>query len=869
MKNIFLLFVLLPFFSEAQLTDNFSDGNFTSNPAWSGDDTQFIVNASQQLQLNSAGAATSYLSTPLNLASLDNQEWQFYIRQNFSPSSANFGRVYLVSDQNNLEGPLNGYYLQFGESGSLDAVELFRQTGTASASVARGTDGQIANSFIIRVKVTRDNAGLWKLFVDPAAGTNFQLQAQGTESTFSSSAFFGVVCTYTSSNSTGFYFDDFSEGAIIVDVTPPSVSSIINIVQNSIDVIFSEAVDQTTAENGTNYSVNNGIGNPASATLTSANAVQLTFASNFADGILNTLSVLNVEDLSSNAITIASTGQFTYFAAVTPSKYDVVINEIFPDPDPQLGLPTVEYIEIFNRSSKTFDLLDWKFSDTGTPQNFPSFTLTPGSYLIVCDDASINLFSSFGNVVGMPSFPSLNNDGDALKLYDASSNIIDEVTYDLTFYNDPLRDDGGYSIERVDPDFICANYLNWKASQSAVGGTPGTINSADGVFSDTQHPILLRALITGTNSVKVFFDEPMDVTILSASSTYSADQGLGVPVNVSASTDFTSVILTFSSGIQSGIIYTLTVSNSITDCAGNLLGGSNMARFALPDSVINASDIILNEVLFNPEDDGASFVELYNRSNKIFDLSKLKIANLEEGADTINYIYPVSSEGFLFFPGEYLALTEAPSMVKLQFETTNPYGFVTTDGIETILYTDEGTVIITDNNFNRIDQFYYSEDFHFLLLNDEEGVSLERISFNRPTQDSSNWHSAAETVGFATPAYENSQHSEITDDGSDFTVIPEIFSPDNDGKDDVVSFTYLFGEPGYTANLKIFNSKGAEVAYLVKNTLIGLEGVFSWDGISDENLKSPAGIYIALLEVFKTEGKIKKIKRPFVLATRL
>ncbi|HPA31685.1 MAG TPA: hypothetical protein PLV14_08820, partial [Bacteroidia bacterium] len=74
MKHILLFLAIIPFFGVAQITDNFSDGDFTANPAWSGDNSQFIVNASQQLQLNSTGAATSYLALATSLPMLDNTE---------------------------------------------------------------------------------------------------------------------------------------------------------------------------------------------------------------------------------------------------------------------------------------------------------------------------------------------------------------------------------------------------------------------------------------------------------------------------------------------------------------------------------------------------------------------------------------------------------------------------------------------------------------------------------------------------------------------------------------------------------------------------------------------------------------------------
>ena len=61
MKRILLFLIFLfPVLATAQLQDDFSDGDFTANPAWSGDVGSFIVNGSQQLQLNGTVAATSF-----------------------------------------------------------------------------------------------------------------------------------------------------------------------------------------------------------------------------------------------------------------------------------------------------------------------------------------------------------------------------------------------------------------------------------------------------------------------------------------------------------------------------------------------------------------------------------------------------------------------------------------------------------------------------------------------------------------------------------------------------------------------------------------------------------------------------------------
>ena len=353
-----IFFVGLTSVCFGQLQDDFSDGDFSNNPVWSGSTSQFSVNSSKQLQLNNTVAGQSYLSTPFSTNSLDGFEWQVYVKQAFSSSASNYGRVYLTSDQSDLTKPLNGYYLQFGEANSNDAIELFRQSGSTSVSVCRGTNAAIANSFAVRVKVTRDNAGLWKLYVDYSGGNNFASNANGTDLTFNTSSFFGIRCTYTVTNATKFYYDDF----LIVappppaDTTPPTLVNVQTTSSNAVSITFSETIKSSSAQLTENYTVNNSIGNPSAAVLQSdGKTVALTFSKNFTNGVQNQITISGVQDLADNAIaTVIS--PFLFFQSTPAKLKDIIFAEIFPDPSPQVGLPAQEFVEIYNRSSNPFDL---------------------------------------------------------------------------------------------------------------------------------------------------------------------------------------------------------------------------------------------------------------------------------------------------------------------------------------------------------------------------------------------------------------------------------------------------------------------------------------------------------------------------------
>lgn len=868
MVRYLLLLLLVYNISFAQITDDFSDGDFTNNPTWSGDAGAFIVNTSQQLQLNSSGTGISYLSSALNLASLDSSEWRCYVSQTFSGSTSNNGKIYLTSDQANLESPLNGYFIQLGEALSNDAVELFKQSGTTVTSIARGTNAAIANSFAISIKVTRSNNAEWKLYVDYSGGTNYLFQAGGTDASFNTSAFFGVVCTYTSSNSTNFYYDNFSYGPIQFDNISPTIISATATSSTTVDVLFSEAVDLTSSETETNYSVNNGLGIPASAIRSSINnsLVTLTFATTFTSGQLNTLTINNVSDANSNIISTNSTSTFTYNAPVTAQPFDIVISEIMFEPASGTQLPNAEYVEIYNRSNGAINLNGWLLSDGGsvTP-NFGNYSLPAGQYLILCSTTYVAAFAAFGNVLALSSFPSLNNDvGDDLKLFDNNNVLIDEVVFDNDFYNNTSKDDGGYSIEKVDLDFTCTDVGNWRASEDIKGGTPGVQNSVNGNFTDYTSPQLIRAYPVSATVIDLFFSEPVDAAASIIPNNYSISGGIGTPLNVVPFKN--KVTLTLGAALQPGTIYSITVIDTIRDCPGNLIEGDLSVKVGLADNV-TTGNLQINEILFNPVTDGYDYVELYNSSAKIIDLKNVYIANVNlttNAVDDKEIIYP---EGRLIFPNDIIALTENAAATTLKYPTDVKRNILEIASLPSY-NDDEGGVAVTDFALNVLDQFNYSEDYHYPILNDKEGVSLERISITAPTQNKTNWHSAAQTVHYGTPGYRNSQ-SIISLTSQELGVDPEVFSPDNDGYNDVLSINYNLGETGYTATVSIFDGDGREIKTIANNELVPRWGSYYWDGINDKNEKARKGIYVVMMEATNINGNKKKLKKGFVLAGKL
>src|SRR5688572_30572735 len=104
---LILVFLVVKTTAFAQLSDAFSDGNFTSNPVWIGETGFYMVNADNQLQSNGPANVTTALSLSTTNTLFQNTEWQFFLKLDFNGTNSNQARVYVMSDQPDLETSLN------------------------------------------------------------------------------------------------------------------------------------------------------------------------------------------------------------------------------------------------------------------------------------------------------------------------------------------------------------------------------------------------------------------------------------------------------------------------------------------------------------------------------------------------------------------------------------------------------------------------------------------------------------------------------------------------------------------------------------------------------------------------------------------
>jgi hypothetical protein len=649
------------------------------------------------------------------------------------------------------------------------------------------------------------------------------------------------------------------------DTISPEVVSVLLTSPDKLRVIFSEPLDVVSSTRLNNYFTNPGSLIPQSAKINpgDSSVVDLVFSKRFTPDIFYLLDIVNVKDLAGN---VMDTIQFP-FSWHQSKAYDLLINEIMADPSPPVSLPEAEFVEIYNRSTFPVDLNNWTLMLGSSAKLMPQYTIPAGGYLILCDDGSKPLLEPFGAVIDFSSFAITNGSG-TITIKDFDGNTIHTVSYSEDWYKGSYKYDGGWSLEMIDPMNPCGEASNWMVCNNKAGGTPGKVNSVNASNPDLTAPAISRVGVNDATHITVWFSESCDSTGIRDATNYSIDNGMGSPISVRAhKPDYKVADLTLPSPLSADVIYTLTSTSNITDCAGNTLATGTSARFAIPVHA-GANDIVINELLFDPTDAGVDFVEIFNRSSKVTDLKDLVLANY----DTINKVITdnnqISAESFLIFPGDYIVLSTDSSAVKKCYKTTNPKAFINMAGFPT-MNNEDGVVAVTTRGGDVIDVVGYTADMQYPLLTSVDGVSLERISPERLSDDATNWHSASEAAGFATPGYKNSQFGITVTDENEITLSPDIFSPDNDGYNDNLTIAYSFGASGNNATITIYDATGRLVRNLVNHEICGTSGAFAWDGITNEKLKASIGRYIVFVEIFDLDGNVKRYKKGTVLGGKL
>ena len=542
-----------------------------------------------------------------------------------------------------------------------------------------------------------------------------------------------------------------------------------------------------------------------------------------------------------------------YFVPINTAKYnDLVFSELLFEPSDHSGTPA--FIEIFNKSKYRFNLSDYKLCNGNQCIDLPSFDLYPDSFVVIAKSKLMNVY----NQLNLSKLFSLNLI-DTLLIRNKQNLLVAFLPYSQKYYHDLFKQNQkGWSVECLNLNMPCMGLENWHASIHENKHTAGVLNSIGHNHTDTIPPKLLQLYPINASQLLLRFNEPIDSSYLDQ---HVQIQPAGNPFNWHFVNNNQTVLLVLNAHLQQQVNYELRI-NQLPDCVGNL-HVTTLLPFALPEK-IDSGNLCINEVLFDPVTGASDFIEIYNNSSKYLDLKSVYIGLKSSQEDQYQSICSIAPNGYLMSPLDYVAISQLDQSTYFNEVNFSKQILVNLPNLSN----DGGWLELLATDQTILDAMPFNQKMHFQLLPTFEGVSLERLSSKLSGKLPENWHSASAQQHFGTPTRVNSMQMDHLINSNQLSVLPEVFSPDNDGFQDVVQIAYLFNHLENFSTLTIYNRYGLPVKDFANAYWGGNQGKWIWDGLDNDNNSLPEGFYVVKLTIFMPDGTVDTLRKSIVLTCR-
>lgn len=528
-------------------------------------------------------------------------------------------------------------------------------------------------------------------------------------------------------------------------------------------------------------------------------------------------------------------------AAETPLRPMVVFSEVLADPQPPVGLPETPFIELFNRSEQSLQLAGWQLEINGRSCVLDSFQLAARSWVVLVPAAKGGLWEGHKEVLPLKGFSSLTLTSGTLVLRSARGGVIDALAYSRTMGQAGFKRDGGWSLERKDTDHLSHSLHNWDYSLAPEGGTPGDPNSLDQLLPDEEVPRVRSLHWQDAQHLVLQFSKNLSPAAFEEAEVLVGTGPLSFTTRLEEVWN-QELLLSFDLAPEAGQVLSLYWAQRPYDWAGNLLVGNEQLEVGLPE-LPRAGDVVINELLYEPPTGGSDYIELYNCSARIVDLSSLYLSRAgEDGLP--EKLFALSQHKTPFMPGTFLVVCGDHAWLRAQYGLDDFLLLAPEEALPNYI-NEGGSVLLTNRRGEVLDRMDYHAGLHNSFLDATKGVALERLDVRAPSLSPHNWQSAAADAGYGTPGRPNSQSAPTrVQSKSPLRTEPELFSPNGDGQDDLLYLHYAFEEAGLLCSVTIYNERGLPVRRLVNNAPAGREGFWVWDGSDDEGRVCPPAWYV-------------------------
>lgn len=505
------------------------------------------------------------------------------------------------------------------------------------------------------------------------------------------------------------------------------------------------------------------------ANLTLPTTVYFGFAvSSHNAGQLATAAFRDFGNVSSNGVGVS----LSYEALGQSSRRtSLVISEIMYHPTNS----ALEFVEIFNTRGEPEDLSGFKLRGDAD-YDFPPGTVLPGGGFVVVAKSPVDLQNVYGisGVLG-PFTNSLANDSGTVKLINPSGGVFLRVDYSDNPPWPPAADGLGHSLVLARPSYGENDPRAW-APSDLIGGSPGRLET----FSPNPlRNVVINEFLAHTDDpeqdyIELYNHSTQAVSV--AGCVISDDAALdkfvipvGTTIPANGFISFNQTTLGFSLSADGETIFFKNAARTRVLDAVRFDGqenGVSMGRY--PDgadqfyrlltktpgtnnTAIRINEVVINELMYHPisEDDQDQYIELYNRSGTVVNLSGWTLGGgvsftIPNGTTIAANGYLVIANHRVRFLTNYPAVNSSIVLGDLGGNLSGGGERVTLCMPESLTSTN-GSVVTT--NFFRIirDEVTYGTGGRWPELADGGGSSLERIDPRANSRLPAAWAASDET----------------------------------------------------------------------------------------------------------------------------
>jgi len=600
----------------------------------------------------------------------------------------------------------------------------------------------------------------------------------------------------------------------------------------------------------------------------------------------------------------------------TVKSGDIVINEVMASPKGAKGLPETDYVELYNTTSHTISLKGWSFIYDGTVIRLPDVPLAANRYAVLYRKGKSLPLDKKVLGLGFSNFPlNMSDEGKQLTLKDSSGTVIYSYTYPKAkagrsiergegdkwhLSTDPRGGTPGEENSEDTPDkpdkpekpkSSPGDVLINEVMADPRGLTKLPATEYVELHNTTDHEIDLEgwAFVYDKTSI------PLPDAELPAGG-YAVLYKAGREISVADGAAEVAVKRFPANMINAGKPLALkdpsgTVIHSYTypkakagrsiergegdkwhlspDPRGGTPGEENsegapdkpdkpdeLNKPNEPDATeqVEPREIILNEILFDPQPRGSEYIELYNRSDRTLSTHGLAIA-LRKSDGHLGSRHSLTSLATTLAPGDYLVLTSDPNGVTSLIRTP-ALDVIRRFKLPALNNQGATIVLLRAADSTVVDEVTYSAKWHSRAVKIRRGVALERISPDGSSQEAANWTSASSETGYGTPGYKNSQSGTSLQIAESAT----ISEPEYNASTRDYLIRYRMDKPDYRCQMAVYSSNGQKVAVIANNQLLTPEGEIRWDGAG-----LTPGVYIFYVELYHPDGSSQHIRKPLLV----